>query len=454
MIQIHTIINNNHDTSIIKTYLNIRFWNINDIINDYMTSCEKEYINKLVLYKSKHDYCKYILMKNNSGLFVNYDILRYNIFKIGILFKILDKNDKIKYYFFKQQTINDDIFYIKNIHSDLIIEILKNIQFNKIPTNMLEHSEYIGQEYFDEIITLYQNDDIEYNNSLEINCNNVYDNVYDLMEPTKFIDKYFKFHDTIINLTELISFILLKILYYSSIHWLYTVIIVICKVAIVYFLSNQIKQEINLVKIYDNRIFFDPKDFTIFNELIKNTQIIKNEVIQLLNLPYLNIKREIDDWYSSDEYVDSIKNKLGWIKSWNNSNKNDNGWYNYGLYYFGKEFDENISKCPETCKILSKFKDKINICGFSLIKGPHVIEEHSDITGLSSNSLAFHLGIIIPENNKTCKLVVYDNIKNNYMYVLEKEAHAIVFDATHKHYAYNQSIHDRVILYIDFKINN
>ena len=178
----------------------------------------------------------------------------------------------------------------------------------------------------------------------------------------------------------------------------------------------------------------------------------------LKNSPRLNISRKIEDWHNANNYVDTIINKYGWIKSWKNKNDEENNeenkqgnndWLNYGIYYDSREFVENVKYCPKTIELLRKMKNKINICGFSYLKGNTILEKHCDDTGIRNNSLAYHLGLIIPKMKDTCQLI----IKNNgleYKYI-EKEGDVVIFDATYEHYAFNQSSEDRVILYIDFK---
>ncbi len=117
------------------------------------------------------------------------------------------------------------------------------------------------------------------------------------------------------------------------------------------------------------------------------------------------------------------------------------------------DFNENLSKCPITYKILNKFRDKINLSGFSYLKGNTILEEHNDYTGITNNSLAFHMGLIIPKTNNSCKLVLYNDKVNRYYYKEEKEGEIIIADTNYKHYAYNQSNEDRVILYVDFGIS-
>ena len=81
------------------------------------------------------------------------------------------------------------------------------------------------------------------------------------------------------------------------------------------------------------------------------------------------------------------------------------------------------------------------------MKPDSMINPHTDRTGLKFNSIAYHLGLDVP-NDGDCKLFIGDN------YMKEKNGKAFLFDATFLHYAKNTSKkYDRAILYIAFDLN-
>ena len=179
----------------------------------------------------------------------------------------------------------------------------------------------------------------------------------------------------------------------------------------------------------------------------------------------LNISRTIDDWHGAKSYFETIKDKQGWIRSWSydpedtdtgtgtdtaQTKEGNHEWLNYGLLYFGEEFSENIKQCPKTFELIDKIRPHINICGFSWMLGGCLLQPHTDITGLSSGSLAMHLGLMVPKPDNTCRLVI-KNEEGEYMYMNESNGKMFVFDATWEHYAYNLTNQDRLILYVDFK---
>jgi aspartyl/asparaginyl beta-hydroxylase (cupin superfamily) len=146
------------------------------------------------------------------------------------------------------------------------------------------------------------------------------------------------------------------------------------------------------------------------------------------------------------------------ISTSTNTNSNTSGsksegnyeWLNYGLLYFGEEFVENIKKCPKTFELVNEIKSHINICGFSWMFGGCVLSPHTDITGLTSGSLAMHLGLVIPKPENACKIIIRDE-EGEYMGINESDGKMLIFDATWEHYAYNLTNQDRLILYVDFK---
>jgi len=215
-------------------------------------------------------------------------------------------------------------------------------------------------------------------------------------------------------------------------------------------LNTKVKQY-----VIDNDRFYDIKQFAIFNKIRSQW---KNIAIEAQNV-YSNapisesIKRDYGQWKNLDnDFSKKVINNYGWIKAWsdpNNNRKKDGNdkWLNYGLYHYGKWFEENTKKCPITYSLLNEIKDHINIAGFSLMKGISKIDKHKDTTGKSTNSLAYHLGLIVPDPPNSCILNV-----DGYE-ISQKNGQDIIFDSNYEHYAKNDSSYDRIILYIDFKLS-
>ena len=405
--------------------------------------------------------------------------------------------------------LHDDIFIVKNKSNSFIKHIISKINKTIIPKNEYQNKIYLGNIFLSkEFDNFYTNNlnikitDIKKTNSKTNNktnnkswfntstkklkllsdtennlyeksvylielqdnfpfdlnyCKLTYPNIPELLDPEIYLDSWnflYKSKNSMENMLIMITFKYVGWLYVLVLILFITILNFLIKKYILLCLDIDIKQA-----SIDSETFFYPKKFKIFKELQTEWKIIREEALKImLESPKLNISRTINDWHDSKSYVDTIKNKHGWIRSWEydpeniqtQSKEGNYSWLNYGLYYFGDEFTENIKSCPKTMEILSKISSYINICGFSWMSGGCLLQPHTDITGLSSGSLALHLGLIVPEPTNTCRLII-KNSSGTYTYINEEEGKMLIFDATYEHYAYNQSNQDRLILYIDFK---
>jgi aspartyl/asparaginyl beta-hydroxylase (cupin superfamily) len=307
-----------------------------------------------------------------------------------------------------------------------------------------------------------------------------YPNIPELSEPEDFLEKW----NFLLKIKNYVENFIMFLLYQYSVNWIIILCVILMNVCINLMLRNFF---IGLIDVRlenahpDSKILFNWKKFKIFKELKKNWKTIRDEALLVMKLtPKLDLS--VEDWHDKNLDSSNISNKAGWIKYWNqnyqtdtnnstndgtnninntiNINKANNinkqlgnpEWLNFGFYHFGKEFTENLKLCPKTAEILNKFKSHINICGFSWMLGNCVLYPHTDACGLSSGTLALHLGLVIPKPNDVCKLVI-KNESNQYVQITESEGKIFVFDATYEHYAYNQSNQDRVIMYIDFSVD-
>jgi len=511
---LHTIVYNNSDINLPKYKLNIS--NLNIIIWNYnliLDLIKKKYSNYLVYYKrlilnkSRENFAKYIIIKEYGGIFININLLKllnyenyifienHIMSEYDMIFWLETNSKNLSTEIFKIDNfiLNDDIIIIKNKSNSFICDLIKNIDINKIPINEYQNKIYLGNIflsiqldnfYLSNLNIIVNKQSYWFNNlknKFKIDNKNIYEksiyyvnlidfsnfdlnyklitypNIPDLKNPEKILNSWNSYY----KIKDLINNIFISIVFtYSSWNLILVSILIISVINFLInnYIVNYLNIEIKQAQI-DSQIFFYPKKFKFFKELQKNWKIIQEEAMEIMkNSPKLNISRKIEDWHDSKLYFNSIKNKHGWIRSWNydsetklESDKGNYEWLNYGLYYFGEKFNENIKQCPRTIKILDNISTHINICGFSWMYGGCILQPHTDITGLSTGSLAMHLGLIIPIPKNTCKLII-KNSNNDYIYMNEKNGKIIVFDATWEHYAYNQSNEDRIILYIDFKI--
>lgn len=134
-------------------------------------------------------------------------------------------------------------------------------------------------------------------------------------------------------------------------------------------------------------------------------------------------------------------------------------WKSY-LLKAGKFVKENCHHCPETYRVLSEIPG-IHLAFFSILFPKQYIAPHF---GYYKGFLRYHLGVIIPKQNKTekqCWLRVNDNPEDNISRDIEtivkgkkyfwEEGEGVIFDDTLLHDAMNSSDQVRVILWIDIQ---
>lgn len=466
-----------------KLNILLKVWDENKITK-LIKSIDKKYIkyyDKLIINKSKEDFAKYLILYKYGGLYVNNLLLKYNrnyhvlgeyilSKKVNILF--IEENDSLglERGLLKKESniINDDIIYISKTDNELILYLINNIDYDKIPQNQYQTKLQLGNYFLTNQTNIFYfkqefknmdvlNYSIIPNELLNIKYKpELYPNTIDLIEPIIKLREYSKYND-ILNYMGLFGILLFYLLGRWDILILYIIVLSVGVYFSKLYIYSMVDHKLNKAKI-DNNLFYNAQKFSIFKEMKTHWKDIKKEAENVLkNAPRLDISRNYEDWHNSEEYVNKIKNEYGWIRSWKykdgeaqTDGDGNHNWLNFGLLYFDNFFIENTKVCPITTGILEKIKDKINICGFSYIMGNTTIEIHNDETGPSNNSMAAHLGLICPKNTETCRLIM--KVEDDYYYKDEQEGKFIVFDATNYHYAYNQSNEDRVVLYIDFKI--
>lgn len=109
------------------------------------------------------------------------------------------------------------------------------------------------------------------------------------------------------------------------------------------------------------------------------------------------------------------------------------------LKFYGREFPENLAKCPITAQLLHKLP-QIKYAMFSIMEpGVRVTKHHGPFRGC----LRYHLGLQVPQKNENC-FIVNDNQKYAW-----REGEDILFDDTYEHYVENQTNQTRIVLFCD-----
>ncbi len=503
---------------------NIKIWTNTTILELIKEKYPKylDFYNNQLLIKSKENIAKFIILQEFGGLYLNFNLLTdkfvtdsflsnttsslYNI----VLWKNHNQHEILKKIYGITTYLSDEILFFKLNNDPMITYILDKIDLKLIPSNEYDNKLNLGDVFLStHVINYCKENNIKINTNLEqtyvskYNHSNLFssfniltdknikyqvkiksslpiENIkykIDICYPIPELsnpDEYFTSWNNIFNIIILIQNIFIFYIYSKKdikITIIYLLVITIINFIIIYLIKSNYKIDIIEAKI-DNKIFFNPKNYKIFNKIKKNWKVIANEArFVLSNAPQLDISRKYEEWRDSDDYIKELSNKYGWVTGWKYSNdllntmytsqeilsnpdlNSNHAWKNFGLIHNKFIFTENIKKCPRTYKLLKKIKKYINICGFSLMKENCLLDTHTDDNGLKNNSLAYHLALIVPSNSKTCKLVIKSPDDNKLYYMEEKAGNEFVFDATYEHYAYNQSNEDRIILYIDFKTN-
>eukprot|EP01102_Stenamoeba_stenopodia_P011387 TRINITY_DN3493_c0_g1_i1.p1 TRINITY_DN3493_c0_g1~~TRINITY_DN3493_c0_g1_i1.p1 ORF type:complete len:268 (+),score=53.82 TRINITY_DN3493_c0_g1_i1:188-991(+) len=218
-------------------------------------------------------------------------------------------------------------------------------------------------------------------------------------------------------------------------------------------------------KTLDNQLFYDPELFPKLLKLQENYKLIADEleVARSCQTMPFTLKKKDEEMRSDVEVKltgpsgawcgDDVMNRLyeetkdttGWLHWWSDKpDKPHENWTIFGLIQQGQFLNENCKQCPNTVKLLKDIPE-IRMAGFSRLLPKTDILPHVGFTGRAYGSLAFHLGLSIPQRG--CGLKVGHQIHH-----WRKPGEVVIFDDTFPHCAWNKSEHERIILYIDFKI--
>ena len=166
------------------------------------------------------------------------------------------------------------------------------------------------------------------------------------------------------------------------------------------------------------KFFYDTRDFSFLNILIQNFEIIKKELLALIE------KNKENQWLETfPDYVESDKQKA---------------WKVFSFIFFGMRFPKNAALCPETAKLIYSLPDIIS-CDYSFMKPNTHIMPHKGYTRMV---LRCHLPLIVPAGGK-CAIRVGNETKE------WEEGKLIIFDDSFDHEAWNRSDKDRVVLMFD-----
>jgi len=158
----------------------------------------------------------------------------------------------------------------------------------------------------------------------------------------------------------------------------------------------------------------------------------------------VTLKREMGEWADTAngrELFEKLQSNTNWIKGW------DEAWFNFPLIFNDTVMGKADWLCPKTVALL-KSVGGINIAGFSILLPKSTLSLHTDTTGPTTNSIAFNMKL----SGSNSKLYV----KNGEGFARHAHRHgeAVLFNSEIEHYATNDGPTNRVILYVDAKVES
>lgn len=118
----------------------------------------------------------------------------------------------------------------------------------------------------------------------------------------------------------------------------------------------------------------------------------------------------------------------------------DDKWKTYVLYFHGLKEEDNCKKCPETLKLIAKIPG-MKTAFFSILAPHKHLPAHR---GPFNGVLRYHLGLIVPREREQCRIRVGHDT------AFWDEGKSLVFDDAYQHEVWNDSEHERVVLFISF----
>lgn len=116
-------------------------------------------------------------------------------------------------------------------------------------------------------------------------------------------------------------------------------------------------------------------------------------------------------------------------------------WKTFFLYAYGHTLEENCARCPRTVAALAHIPGMMTAMFSILVPGKHIPEHRGPYKGV----LRYHLGLIIPEQATACRIRVGSDVRH------WEAGKRLIFDDTHPHEVWNETLQRRVVLFVDFE---
>ena len=164
--------------------------------------------------------------------------------------------------------------------------------------------------------------------------------------------------------------------------------------------------------------FYDKNDFPFLFKLEENFQVIREELITLLE------NKQENQWLQTfPDYVKSDQKKA---------------WKVFTFLFFQMKSPKHAQRCPKSAELIYSISEIIS-CDFSFMEPNTHILPHK---GYTKMVLRCHLPLIVPAGEK-CAIRVGEETH------VWKEGELVVFDDSFEHEAWNKSEEKRVVLMFD-----
>ena len=117
----------------------------------------------------------------------------------------------------------------------------------------------------------------------------------------------------------------------------------------------------------------------------------------------------------------------------------DDRWQTYFLFGYGFEVTEHTAACPRTTQLVRAVPGMKTAMFSILAPGKHIPHHRGPYKGV----LRHHLGLIVPEPAKACRIRVGDETRH------WTEGASLLFDDTYDHEVFNDTGGRRVVLFLD-----
>lgn len=148
------------------------------------------------------------------------------------------------------------------------------------------------------------------------------------------------------------------------------------------------------------------------------------------------IRRELDELMRHRDALPNIQD----LSPEQKGLTSDDGWKIYALYTYGLKARRNCRRCLETTRLLEQIPGMKTAFFSVLAPGKRLAPHRGPYKGV----LRYHLGLIVPEPRQSCGIRVGGELMH------WSEGESLVFDDHFEHEAWNETEHDRVVLFVDF----